>query len=100
MPAARAQVSLPTPGPLLKKVCRHFSHKVEATFDDHCGEVIFPFGRAQLKADADKGVLDILVEAATDAQLEQTRSVVGSHVQRLSVRHPVSVSWNPPADDF
>jgi len=94
MQTASTQVAVPAPGPLLKKVCRHFSHKVEATFDDHSGEVSFPFGRARLQADPERGILDIRAEAETEEELERTRSVLASHVERLSTRHPVTVIWN------
>ena len=94
MPSATAQVTVPAPGPLRTKLCRHFSHKVEATFDDQSGEVRFPFGTARLTADADTGVLSIHSEAETEALLEQTKSVVGDHLERFSTRHPVTVIWS------
>lgn len=93
----KARVSVPAPGPLLKKVCRHFSHKVTVTFDESSGEVLFPFGRARMNADPDKGILDILVEAETPEQLEQTRAVTAGHVERMSTRHPVTVVWETPS---
>jgi hypothetical protein len=44
--AATGQASL-----YLKKLCRHFSHKLETQFDDHNGVIRFPFGTCELSAD-------------------------------------------------
>ncbi len=48
----------------LKKLCRHFGHKVEAEFDDHQGRIQFPFGSCELTADAT--TLQLHCQADTD----------------------------------
>lgn len=59
----------------LKKLCRHFSHKVPANFDDHRGEVQFPFGDALLTAEGE--TLRIRIQATGEEELARAKDVVG-----------------------
>lgn len=75
----------------LKKLCRHFSHKVQATFDDHQGEVHFPFGDAFMTAEDD--TLQIRVQAAGEEELARVKEVVGGHLLRFAADENLQVDW-------
>lgn len=91
MYTAQAKVTLISASATLKKLCRHFSHKIETEFDDESGNIQFPFARAQLKADGQ--MLSIRVEADDEQGLERGRDVIGNHLIRFATRQEVELSW-------
>ena len=74
----------------LKKLCRHFSHKVETEFDDHQGRIQFPFGTCELSADAT--TLQLHCQADTD-QMATLRDVIERHLVRFATRDTLTVNW-------
>ena len=46
-----ARFETPNASRYLQQLCKHFAHKVPATFDAHHGEVELPPGRCVLDAD-------------------------------------------------
>ncbi len=77
----------------LKKLCRHFSHKVDTEFDDHQGTIRFSFGTCELTADATR--LQLHCQAATD-QMATLRDVIERHLVRFATRDTLTVSWQQP----
>ena len=75
----------------LKKLCRHFSHKVPASFDDHRGEVQFPFGDAVLTAEGE--TLQIRIQATGEDELARAKDVVGGHLVRFATDENLQVEW-------
>ncbi len=88
---SRANVTLVSASASMKKLCRHFSHKIETEFDDESGSVRFPFARVELKADGQQ--LTIQVEADDEQGLERGREVIGSHLIRFATRQQVELNW-------
>ena len=74
----------------LKKLCRHFSHKVETEFDDHQGRMQFPFGTCELSADAT--TLQLHCQADSD-QIATLRDVIERHLVRFATRDTLTVNW-------
>lgn len=89
---SRADVATAKPVPYMRQLCKHFGHKVDASFDDDSGYIQFEFGRCELHA-AD-GELQLTVTAADDAGRERMRSVIGSHLERFGARDGLSVAWS------
>ena len=75
----------------LKKLCRHFSHKVETEFDDHKGTIRFPFGTCELSADDQ--ALHLHCQASSD-ELERLRAIIDRPLARLTTREPVALPWH------
>jgi hypothetical protein len=92
MPESHASVATEKPTPYLKQLCKHFGHKVEATFDDERGMIVFAMGRCELDA-TQPGVLNLRVQAADAESLARTEQVVASHLERFGRRDELSVSW-------
>jgi len=89
--SSRAKVTLNSASASMKKLCRHFSHKIETKFDDESGSIRFPFAQVELKADGKQ--LVILVEADDQPGLEKGREVIGSHLIRFATRQQVELNW-------
>lgn len=72
----------------LRQLCKHFSHKVPAEFDDKQGSITFPFGTCALLAQ--EGALTVTVAGEDPDKLEH---VVGSHLERFAFREALKVAW-------
>jgi hypothetical protein len=75
----------------LQQLCKHFQHKLPATFDPTAGEIVFPLGPVKLAADAE--ALTLAVASPTQAELAQLEDVVARHLVRFAFREPLEVSW-------
>lgn len=75
----------------LKKLCRHFAHKVPATVDGTKGIIDFPFGRCRLHANSDHLALAIDLKAADT--LAVAERVVGEHLQRMASKETLAINW-------
>ncbi|OSP56200.1 DUF2218 domain-containing protein [Pseudoruegeria sp. SK021] len=75
----------------LQQLCKHFGHKIEVQFDPQAGLIKFPFGQCALSAD--QGVLDLTVNAETQADLTKACRVIGSHLERFAFRESPKIEW-------
>ncbi len=89
--SSRASVVTDKPVPYMRQLCKHFGHKVDASFGDDSGYIQFDFGRCELTAR--DGELDLTVSAADEEGRERMRRVVGSHLERFGKRDGLTVSW-------
>lgn len=62
----------------LIRLCKHFAHKVEVSYDDNDAEVQFPCGPAFIKADAEK--ISFIVTAENQDKLEMGKSIIEKHL--------------------
>ncbi|MEH6387053.1 MULTISPECIES: DUF2218 domain-containing protein [Pseudomonas] len=90
-----SEVSTDSPSVNLKKLCRHFSHKIEVSFDDECGDIKFPFGRGLLEAT--DGQLRITAEADDMEALAKTEQVLADHLVRFGSKETLVVQWHRQA---
>ncbi|HLH65166.1 MAG TPA: DUF2218 domain-containing protein [Solirubrobacteraceae bacterium] len=89
---ATAEVATERPAAYMRQLCRHFGHRVPASFDDDSGEVSFEAGRLDLSAH--DGFLRLKVSAADEDSLRRLRDVVGSHLERFGRRDGLAVEWS------
>lgn len=77
----------------LFKLCKHFAKKIPATWrDDHlAGTATFEWGSAVFEADDAR--LQIHCTADNDAALERLESVIAQHVDLLTRKEPIVISW-------
>lgn len=95
MPTTRATVITAQPSLNLKKLCRHFGHKVEARFDDQRGEIHFPFAHATLEAQDDR--LLLVGQGDDDTQLERFEQVLSDHLLRFAGKEALTIAWQRDA---
>lgn len=74
----------------MKKLCRHFGHKVPATFDDERGRIEFPFGECELVARPEG--LQLRCSAEAD-QAERMKDVMESHLLRFASKETLQLNW-------
>ncbi|MFV0335050.1 MAG: DUF2218 domain-containing protein [Tropicimonas sp.] len=79
----------------LQQICKHFGHKVEASFDERQGSIRFPFGNVALTTDATR--LTIAITAGTEEALATGRNVIDSHLERFAFREAFAgMDWGTP----
>ena len=91
MYAANARVSSVKARQYLVQLCKHFSHKAPATFDDNGGRIELQPGLCLLAATANE--LIVTCEAETVAQLDLVKRIVADHIVRFGWRDTIEISW-------
>ena len=86
-----AEVTTDKPVAYMRQLCKHFGHKVDASFGDDSGYIQFEFGRCEL--DAHDGTLALEVSAADADSHERMERVIGSHLERFGRRDGLTVAW-------
>jgi hypothetical protein len=92
MVRSEARVATSKPAPYMKQLCKHFGHKVEATFDDERGAIHMPMGLCELDATSPDN-LHLTLSAEDADQLARLEQVVGSHLERFGRRDALAVSF-------
>lgn len=88
----QAQVSTPNASRYLKQLCKHFSHKAAAEFDDASGRVEFAFGLCLMQAKDEQ--LTMECETDTPEAFARMRSVLDDHLKQFAWREDIKLSWN------
>ncbi len=94
--SSEARVSIASPRRYLGQLCKHFGHKMPATYaDDYVrGRIEFPdLGICTLEADEPGGLLVMNATAATQDELARLEAVMSRHLERFAFRDPVTVTW-------
>lgn len=89
-----ADVATEKPVPYMRQLCKHFGHRIETSYDETTGYIVFGDGRCDLQAIVDDGILRLTVSADSDENVERVREVVGSHLERFGRRDELAVSWS------
>lgn len=84
---------LPTPqaSRLLSRLCKHFSHKITAHWDEHRGDLIFSIGHCQLLADAQG--LSLTCTADNTADLLEVQDVMQRHLKGFLAQDELVLVW-------
>ncbi|MFW5824404.1 MAG: DUF2218 domain-containing protein [Marinobacter sp.] len=91
MPVINATVAIADPGRLIRRLCKHFSHGIEASWTDTAGHLMFSIGECRLAAR--QGILSLTCESPGDAELAQLADVVASHLERFAGGEVTEVQW-------
>ncbi|HWK67691.1 MAG TPA: DUF2218 domain-containing protein [Rhizobiaceae bacterium] len=93
MNETQARLTTPNGAKYAQQLCKHFAHKITATFADGHGECRFDAGTAVLDADSDG--LTITVSASEAAGMERLQGVIESHLQRFAFREQLAAfQWD------
>ena len=75
----------------LQQLCKHFEHKLPATYSPEAGRIEFPFGVCPLTADA--GTLTMRAESEDEASLGRLEEVIAKHLDRFAFRDKPAIDW-------
>lgn len=79
---SRAEVKLPAPARTLRRLCKHFSHKVRAEWQEASGEVDFGIGVCEFRVEAD--TLRCACRAGSAADLRDIEETIERHLGPMS----------------
>jgi DNA-binding PadR family transcriptional regulator len=88
-----AEVRTPKAAGYLAQLCKHFAHKIPASYEGSEGRIGFPRGECRLRAEGE--ALTMTVEAGDREALEQLQDVVARHLLRFAFREELAVEWRP-----
>jgi hypothetical protein len=86
-----AEFVTPKASGYLQQLCKHFGHKIPATFDETSGHLTFGCGECHLTAEA--GKLRMTLNSADAAQLAQLQDIILRHLQRFAFREAPVIAW-------
>lgn len=91
-----SRVSTAKPRRYLGQLCKHFEHKLPATYAEHyeSGRIEFSVGVCELEADDAQGVLTMRLHAAHEADLARLEDVVARHLVRFAFRETLDLTWS------
>lgn len=75
----------------IKRLCKHFSHKVDVEFDESSGQVDFPMGACDMKATND--TLTFEVQADDEEKLQKVQQVISSHADQFARDESFEWEW-------
>lgn len=91
MRTSEARVSTTYAERYLGQLCKHFAHKIPATFEAGQGRIEFPFGLCTLAAEGH--LLILRAEAPAEAELARLEEVIASHLERFAFRDKPDIAW-------
>lgn len=90
--AFHGSVSTGSASKYLQQLCKHFAHKVPATWSPEEGTVEFPFGQCHMLATETD--LRFACKAEPGEQSERLKHVVESHLERFAWRETLALHWD------
>lgn len=90
-----ARITTDSPARYMGQLCKHFAHKIPASFDADSGRIEFPFGLCELAIG--DNLLVMCVSAAHDEDLARMEDVIARHLLRFAFREPPQVTWQRSA---
>ena len=88
-----AVVKTPKAAGYLAQLCKHFAHRIPASFDGNRGQIGFSRGECRLSAEGE--VLTMTVEASDPEAIPQLQDVVARHLERFAFREELVIDWKP-----
>jgi hypothetical protein len=88
---SEARVSTTRASRYLGQLCKHFEHRIPASYTREHGRLEFSSGVCLLDAAGD--VLVLRAEAKDEEQLGQLESVVARHLERFAFRDKPEIRW-------
>ncbi len=86
-----AQVTTTSAQVYLRKLCRHFAHKVPATLTGDQGIIEFPFGRCRIDTRPEQ--IGFSIDVAQPGQLATAEQVVTDHLLRMARGDDLFLHW-------
>jgi hypothetical protein len=91
MPKSVAHITSVNPSRLIRRLCKHWGHKFDVTYDEHQGYVPLPIGACRMQAT--ETILTVALESNSDETLKKLEEVVAVHLIRMAHEETLSVSW-------
>ena len=91
MLSSAVQIQTSDPSRLIRRLCKHWSHKFEVDFDDRHGHIAL--GETQCSLAAGENSLTATLQTMDEEQLTRMEAVVADHLQRMSADETFNFVW-------
>ncbi len=91
MLSSAVQIQTSDPSRLIRRLCKHWSHKFEVDFDDRHGHIAL--GETQCSLAAGENSLPATLQTTDEEQLTRMEAVVADHLQRMSADETFNFAW-------
>ena len=91
MLSSTVQIQTSDPSRLIRRLCKHWSHKFEVDCDDQLGRIAL--GDTQCSLTAGENSLTATLQTVDEQQLTRMENVVADHLQRMSADETFSFAW-------
>ncbi len=81
----------------IRKLCRHFAHKIETSYSESEGSASFPMGVCRMTAAP--GLLIFEVEAETSEAIGKIRDILVTHLLKFAFREELQIAWTDPEEE-
>lgn len=89
--SSTATVTSPKAAGYAAQLCKHFGHRIPATYEDGRGEVVFEMGTCTVDAEGDR--LTLRIDAGDAQAIERLEKIVADHLLRFAFREELTVDW-------
>ena len=95
MSVINGEALTPDAARVMRRLCRHWSHKFAVRFDDHTGEIQINDVKVAMRVAPDR--LHVLLENPAGDIPERLPGVVAEHLVRMAgAEPPLQVTWAAP----
>ena len=91
MPMSRAEIATESGARVMKRLCKHWAHKLEVEHKEGQGRVTFADGSCLMQAEADR--LVVAIESLEEESLDRLEGVVASHLERMAGDEALDIVW-------
>lgn len=102
MKTSSTSIKTPEGSSYIRKLCKHFAHKIKVAYDEKEGTAEFPFGRALMTADGESLRFDITSD--TFEGISRIKYVLVTHLEKFAFRENLEIVWKdeplPPEPDW
>jgi uncharacterized protein len=91
MPISRAEIVTESGETLIRRLCKHWAHKLEVEQSDQEGRVTFEGGTCLMQSE--EGRLMVAIEALDEESLDRLEGVVASHLERMAGDEVLEIIW-------
>lgn len=87
-----ARVATPKARNYMIQLCKHFAHKVEATYTETTGRIAFGNRLCELDA-SQPDILRIMLTAEDEAGLHAVEDIAARHLVRFAFKEELAIHW-------
>jgi len=91
-PSSIARIATPKARNYMIQLCKHFGHKVEASYTDTTGRIAFGDRICELDS-SQTDVLAITLHAESEPSLHAIEDVVARHLVRFAFKEDLAIQW-------
>ncbi|XSG77123.1 DUF2218 domain-containing protein [Herpetosiphon llansteffanensis] len=75
----------------IKKLCKHYAHKIKVEYDDQQGMAYFAMGTCAMHAEAEQ--LSFVIDAEAPEAITTIQHIMDEHFEQFAFREKLKIEW-------